>query len=135
MPTSEAWTIVMIMLLWTVSTTVFLHVLLHFQHRETTKLLKYRGWHSDDDEVLRKCVEEILSAKQMDDTAIEVEHGEHHGLDEHGEGGHDHASHDGIHGLCALSGYTAKEKRENFVMDALITLNCFCKYASNLPHA
>ena len=72
MPTDQAWSIVGMMFAWTVITTILLHVLLIVQHRETTKLLKYRGWHSDDEEVLRKCVEDIMSAKRMDDTAIEV---------------------------------------------------------------
>ena len=67
--------------------------------------------------------------------APQVLHGEHHSLDEAGGGGHGHANHDGVHGLCALSGYNAKEKRENFVIDSLITLNCFCKCRLLVPRA
>ena len=119
MPVEEAWGIVLVIILFCWVTTVLLHVILHIQHVKLAKLLKNRGWHSDDADVLRTCVDELVAATQLRDTIVEIERIEAHADDR--DGGHGHAN----DGLCALSGYNAKEKLFNFVTDTLICLNCF----------
>ena len=70
MPTDEARQIVLTIIIFGWVTTILLHVLLGVQHIDMAKLLKARGWHSDDAEVLRKCVDDLVSAKQLDDTIV-----------------------------------------------------------------
>ena len=119
MPTDEARQIVLTIIIFGWVTTILLHVLLGVQHIDMAKLLKARGWHSDDAEVLRKCVDDLVSAKQLDDTIVEVEHGETHGPGAATGGG----GHGG--GVCTFSGYNKREKVINLITDALICLNCF----------
>ena len=122
MPVEDARGTVLVIVSFCWITTILLHVILYTQHVEMVKLLKYRGWQSDDADVLRACVDNLVSAKQLRDTAIEIEHGAPKG-DDHAHGGHVHDGHS--HGLCAMSGYTAKERASNFFTDTLICLNCF----------
>ena len=93
---SRAWGIVLVIILFCWVTTVLLHMILYVQHVKLAKLLKNRGWHSDDADVLRTCVDELVAATQLRDTIVEIERIEAHADDR--DGGHGHAN----DGLCAL---------------------------------
>ena len=103
-------------------TTVALHVILHMLQKDMKMQLVRRGWNSDEEVALRKCIDDIVGSN----TASVP--GGFDGDVEHNDGGHGDGKaggHGHGRGKCGLNGYTTREKVLNFITDTLIVINCF----------
>jgi len=110
------------MIVTAVVTTVALHVILHMLQKDMKMQLVRRGWNSDEEVALRKCIDDIVGSN----TASVP--GGFDGDVEHNDGGHGDGKaggHGHGRGKCGLSGYTTREKVLNFITDTLIVINCF----------
>ena len=122
MDPSRAMGYVAYMIVTAVVTTVALHVILHMLQKDMKMQLVRRGWNSDEEVALRKCIDDIVGSN----TASVP--GGFDGDLEHNDGGHGDGKaggHGHGRGKCGLSGYTTREKVLNFITDTLIVINCF----------